>query len=252
MHVGRSFSFSREIAIFLPIFFEIFRCDFRKYFSGIFGLLMQRNRQKRDKKNRREKTKGKKFFFLSTFSDFLQKVFVVFSGSSCRETAKNAIKKYRREKTKGKKFFSSQLFRPKAFDMDFLLKVFCGVFELPLLRNAQKRHKTNLKNKIKKKYLPTPFASARYTSLSILFFSGAPRQLVVGMYKCEARGGRLWVTVGCGLQLQGCELRAASCQAVAPSTGACAHACGVRSKRRVISYFCLYLLQLKRQTLHSH
>jgi hypothetical protein len=30
--------------------------------------------------------------------------------------------------------------------MDFPQKVFCGAFELPLLRNAQKRHKTNLKN----------------------------------------------------------------------------------------------------------
>jgi hypothetical protein len=29
------------------------------------------------------------------------------------------------------------------FDMDFLQKVFYGVFELPLLRNAQKRHKKN-------------------------------------------------------------------------------------------------------------
>jgi hypothetical protein len=36
-----------------------------------------------------------------------------------------------------------QLFRPKAFDMDFPQKVFNGVFELPLLRNAQKCHKTN-------------------------------------------------------------------------------------------------------------
>jgi hypothetical protein len=34
--------------------------------------------------------------------------------------------------------------------MYFPQKKICGVFELPLLRNAQKRHK-------KKKYLPTPF-----------------------------------------------------------------------------------------------
>jgi hypothetical protein len=32
-------------------FFEIFWSDFRKYFYGVFGLLMQRNGQKRDKKN---------------------------------------------------------------------------------------------------------------------------------------------------------------------------------------------------------
>jgi hypothetical protein len=44
-------------------------------------------------------------------------------------------KKSRWEKTKGKKFFFS-----KVFDMDFPQKVFYGVFELPLLRNAQKRH----------------------------------------------------------------------------------------------------------------
>jgi hypothetical protein len=59
-------------------------------------------------------------------SDF-RNYFMVFLGSSCRETAKNAIKKI-----DGK----IQLFRPKAFDMDFPQNVFCGVFELPLLRNA--------------------------------------------------------------------------------------------------------------------
>jgi hypothetical protein len=48
-------------------FFEIFRSDFRKYFYGVFGLRMQRNGQKRDKKidgKRRKETP----FFLSTFS----------------------------------------------------------------------------------------------------------------------------------------------------------------------------------------
>jgi hypothetical protein len=72
--------------------------DVRKYFYGVFGLLMQRNGQKRDEKNRWEKTTGKKFFFLN-------------------------------------------FFRPKVFDMYFPKKVFNGVLELPLLRNAQKRHK---------------------------------------------------------------------------------------------------------------
>jgi hypothetical protein len=57
-----------------------------------------------------------------------------------RETAKNAIKKIDGKRRKEKSFFS-QLFRPKAFDMDFSQKVFCGVFEIPLMRNAQKRHK---------------------------------------------------------------------------------------------------------------
>jgi hypothetical protein len=81
---------------------------------------------------------------------------VVFWGSSCRETAKNAIKTNQREKTTGKNFFS-QLFRPKVFDMDFSQNVLYGVFELPLLRNTQKRQK-NLKNDLKKRkkgtYLP--------------------------------------------------------------------------------------------------
>jgi hypothetical protein len=40
--------------------------------------------------------------------------------------------KRRQEKKK------SQLFRPKVFDMGFPQKVFCGVFELPLLRSAKK------------------------------------------------------------------------------------------------------------------
>jgi hypothetical protein len=88
------------------------------------------------------------FFRLSGL--ILENVFVVFLGSSCRETAKNAIKKSM-EKDERKKVFFSQLFRPKAFDMDFPQKVFFGVFELPLLRNAQKRHKKNIK---KSTYLP--------------------------------------------------------------------------------------------------
>jgi hypothetical protein len=42
-----------------------------------------------------------------------------------------------------KVFFSLNFFgqKPKVFDIDLPQKVFCGVFELPLLRNAQKRHK---------------------------------------------------------------------------------------------------------------
>jgi hypothetical protein len=74
---------------------------------------------------------------------------MVFLGSSCRETAKNAIKKNRWEKTKGKKFFFLNFFGQKVFDMYFPQKVFYGVFELPLLRNAQKRWvKTKGKKKI--------------------------------------------------------------------------------------------------------
>jgi hypothetical protein len=67
----------------------------------------------------------------------LKNVFVVFLGSSCRETAKNAINKYRWEKTTGKMFFFLNFFRPKVFDMYFPKKVFYGVFELPLLKRTK-------------------------------------------------------------------------------------------------------------------
>jgi hypothetical protein len=82
-------------------------------------------------------------------------IFVVFLGSSCRETAKNAIEKKIEGKRRQEKSFFPQLFLPKVFDMDcFPQKVFCGVFELPLLRNAQKCHKKSQKG-IKKKKVPT-------------------------------------------------------------------------------------------------
>jgi hypothetical protein len=76
---------------YLPflVFFEIFRFDFRTHFDGVLRLIMQRNGQKRDKKNRWGKTKGKKCFF-STFSakKFLtwtspKKFFMVFLNSPC-------------------------------------------------------------------------------------------------------------------------------------------------------------------------
>jgi hypothetical protein len=65
-------------------FFEIFRSNFRKYVYGVFGLLMQRNGQKRDKKNRWEKTTRKKVFFCNFFGQkfltwtFPKKCFLVF------------------------------------------------------------------------------------------------------------------------------------------------------------------------------
>jgi hypothetical protein len=49
-------------------FFAILRSDFRKYFYGIFGLLMQRNGQKRDKKKSMGKDDRKKVFFSQLFS----------------------------------------------------------------------------------------------------------------------------------------------------------------------------------------
>jgi hypothetical protein len=82
---------------------------------------------------------------------------MVFFSSSSRETAKNAIKQNRREKRQGKK---SQFFWQKVFLIWTNPKSFLCVFELPLLRNAQKRHlkkNQNLK-KEKRKYSPTPFS----------------------------------------------------------------------------------------------
>jgi hypothetical protein len=62
-------------------------------------------------------------------------------------------KKNRWGRRQEKGFFPLNFFdqKPKVCDMDFPLKVSCGVFELLLLKNAQKRH-------FKKKYLPTPFS----------------------------------------------------------------------------------------------
>jgi hypothetical protein len=78
---------------------------------------------------------------------------------------------------RGKSFFSSQFLRPKVFDMDFPQKVFCGVFEFPLLKNAQKRHNKKSHKKIKKKkgiYLPHLVTICQIYAGFILFFFGAP------------------------------------------------------------------------------
>jgi hypothetical protein len=101
---------NKNVPTFFLRFFEIFRSDFRKYVYGAFGLLMQRNGKKRDKK---------------------------IDG------------KIRQD------FFSSQLFRPKGFDMDFPQTNIFGVFELPLHTNAIK---FIYKKKKEKRYLPTPFS----------------------------------------------------------------------------------------------
>jgi hypothetical protein len=57
------------VPTYLPFlrFFEIFRSDFRKYLYGVFGLLMQRNGQKRDKKKSMGKDDRKKVFFSQLF-----------------------------------------------------------------------------------------------------------------------------------------------------------------------------------------
>jgi hypothetical protein len=77
-------------------------------------------------------------FFWEIFrSGFKKHIYGVFEllTQSHRETAKHAIKKTE-EKNDRKRFFPPQLFGQKAFDMDFPPRVFGGVFEIPLLRNA--------------------------------------------------------------------------------------------------------------------
>jgi hypothetical protein len=86
------------------------------------------------------------FRFFEIFGSVLENNYVVFLGSSCRETAKSALKKSRCEKTTGKTFFFPSDFSARSFLHGLSPKKNCGVFELPLLRNAQKRHKKNLKN----------------------------------------------------------------------------------------------------------
>jgi hypothetical protein len=73
---------------------------------------------------------------------------------------------------KGKKFFFLNFFGQKLLTWIFP-KSFYGVFELPLLRNAQKRHKKIKKIKKKEGTMVPDLSSARYTSLSF-FFSSAP------------------------------------------------------------------------------
>jgi hypothetical protein len=86
-----------DVPTYLPFlrFFAIFRSDFRKYFYGVFGLLMQRNGQKRDKKKSMGKDDRKKVFFCQLFRpevfdmDFPQKVFCgVFELPLLRNTQK--------------------------------------------------------------------------------------------------------------------------------------------------------------------
>jgi hypothetical protein len=71
----------------------------------------------------------------------LENICMVFLGSSCRETAKNAIKKTMGTDERKKVFFSLNFFGQNVFDMDFPQKDLCGVFELPLPL-VEKRTKT--------------------------------------------------------------------------------------------------------------
>jgi hypothetical protein len=79
--------------------------------------ILYRYRQRIELSKRHLKKKNEVGAMVLFGSDF-RKYFGVFLGSSCRETAKNAIKKIEGKRRQEKKSLS-QLFRPKVFDMDF-------------------------------------------------------------------------------------------------------------------------------------
>jgi hypothetical protein len=70
---------------------------------------------------------------------------MVFLGSSCRETAKNAVKKIEGEIRQEKSFFP-QLFRPKVFDMNFPQKVFMVFLNSPCRETHKNAIKKSQKN----------------------------------------------------------------------------------------------------------
>jgi hypothetical protein len=75
-----------------------------------------------------------------TFSGLiLENTFVVFFGSSCRETAKNAIKKIEGKKTTEKSVFFPQLFGQKFLTWTSPKKFLMVFLNSPLLRNVQKK-----------------------------------------------------------------------------------------------------------------
>jgi hypothetical protein len=131
------------------------------------------------KEKKRDRYHGIFFLDCLRFSGLiLENIFIVFLGSSCEKRPKTRFKKKTKGKDDRKKVFFSQLFRPKVFDMDFPKKVLNGVFELPLLRNAQKRHKKTHTHTHTHTHKTQPkkeggavvphlvFISARYTPLS--------------------------------------------------------------------------------------
>jgi hypothetical protein len=79
-------------------------------------------------------------------------------------------------KRRKEKSFFSQLPPPKVFDMDFPQKVFFGVFDLPLLRNAFLLRKKISKKK-KKREVPTYLIYHQIYDIRRFhsFFFGAPK-----------------------------------------------------------------------------
>jgi hypothetical protein len=69
--------------------------------------------------------------FLRFSGLILENILMVFLGSSCRETAKNAIIFFSMGKDERKKVFFPQLFRPEVFDIDFPQKVFMVFLNSP-------------------------------------------------------------------------------------------------------------------------
>jgi hypothetical protein len=81
--------------------------------------------------------------FLRFSGLILENILMAFLGSSCmscRETVKNAIKKIDGKIRQENSFFSLNFFGQKFLTWTYP-KGFLGVFELPLLRNAEKHHK---------------------------------------------------------------------------------------------------------------
>ena len=72
---------------------------------------------------------------------------MAFLGSSCRETAKKAIKQIEGKRRQGIFFFSQMHFFGQKLLTWTSPNFFWGVFELPMLRNAQKRHNKKTKQK---------------------------------------------------------------------------------------------------------
>jgi hypothetical protein len=69
-------------------------------------------------KERKERKKQKRRTYLPFFEFFLrfsENIFMAFLGSSCRETAKNAIKQVDGKRRQEKGFFFSQTFSAKSF-----------------------------------------------------------------------------------------------------------------------------------------
>jgi hypothetical protein len=74
--------------------------------------------------------------------------------------------------------------------MYFPQKVFYGVFELPLLRNARKRHKKNQKNQQQKKVPTYPIYHLPGIRRFQFYFSSAPLGRCTGVGQGKGKGAR--------------------------------------------------------------